>query len=394
MLRDVQRLGRGARARQPGRAHAVRQAGVVRPCRPSAGSRAPRLADQPGGARPRWISSPAHLKRLDQGSPWNGIANLSAVFSSGGALQHEAAQQILACSGQSVIEIYGSTESGGIGWRQQDSAWTLFAGISLTQTDDGWQLHSPYLFDQAELRLDDQISLQEDGRFILHGRLDRIVKVEEKRVSLTELEQRLMTIPWIAEAFTLMLTKHRDVVGAVIVLTGDGIQSLKTKGRKSLIKQLRVALYQYFDAVVLPRKWLFLERMPLTAEGKIEQRILKHLMDMDSRKFPYVLEVEKTVDSVELKLNVSEDLIYFPDHFPDYPILPGVVQIAWAEHFGKLFFAIDEPFLHMEVIKFMKVIQPGAELKLMLEWKASSGKLYFNFSSELGTHSSGRMVYG
>jgi 3-hydroxymyristoyl/3-hydroxydecanoyl-(acyl carrier protein) dehydratase len=115
---------------------------------------------------------------------------------------------------------------------------------------------------------------------------------------------------------------------------------------------------------------------------------------MDSRKFPCVLDVEKTVDSVELKLNVSEDLIYFPDHFPDFPILPGVVQIAWAEHFGKLFFAIDESFLHMEVIKFMKVIQPGAELKLMLEWKASSGKLYFNFSSELGTHSSGRMVYG
>jgi 3-hydroxymyristoyl/3-hydroxydecanoyl-(acyl carrier protein) dehydratase len=191
-----------------------------------------------------------------------------------------------------------------------------------------------------------------------------------------------------------MLTKHRDVVGAVIVLTGDGIQSLKTKGRKSLIKQLRVALYQYFDAVVLPRKWLFLERMPLTAEGKIEQLILKHLLDMDSRKFPYVLEVEKTVDSVELKLNVSKDLIYFPDHFPYYPILPGVVQIAWAEHFGKLFFAIDDPFLHMEVIKFMKVIQPGAELKLLLEWKASSGKLYFNFGSELGVHSSGRMVYG
>ena len=302
--------------------------------------------------------------------------------------------------------------------------------MSLTQTDDGWQLHSPYLQipprppfskgglapfpllsskggitqnltsppfgkgGQGGFQLDDQISLQDDGRFILHGRLDRIVKIEEKRVSLTELEQRLMAIPWVAEAFTLMLTKHRDVVGAVIVLTEDGIQSLKTKGRKPLIKQLREALYQYFDAVVLPRKWLFLERMLLTAEGKIEQPVLKHLLDMDSRKFPYVLGVEKTGDSVELKLNVPEDLIYFPDHFSSYPILPGVVQIAWAEHFGKLFFAIDEPFLHMEVIKFVKVIQPGAELKLMLNWKASSGKLYFNFSSESGTHSSGRMVYG
>ena len=341
-----------------------------------------------------WVASPAHLKRLDQGSPWDGIANLCAVFSSGGALQDEVAQQILANSGQSVIEIYGSTESGGIAWRQQDSTWMLFEGMKFTATDDHFLLQSPYLFDRAGLRLDDQISLQEDGRFILHGRLDRIVKIEEKRVSLTELEQRLIAMPWVAEAFTLMLTKLRDVVGAVVVLTEDGVQLLKTKGRKPLIKQLREALYQYFDAVVLPRKWLFLERMLLTSEGKIEQPILKHLLDMDSRKFPYVLGVEQTGDSVELKLNVPEDLIYFPGHFSSYPILPGVVQIAWAEHFGKLFFAIDGPFLTMEVIKFVNVIQPGAALKLVLNWKASSGKLYFNFRSELGTHSSGRMVYG
>ena len=339
-----------------------------------------------------WVASPAHLKRLDQDSPWNGIASLCAVFSSGAALQHKVAQQILTCSGQPVIEIFGSTESGGIGWRQQNSAWTLFEGMSLTQTDDGWQLCSPYLIDQAGLRLDDQISLQEDGRFILHGRLDRIVKVEEKRVSLTDLEQRLMELPWVADAFALMLTKQRDVVGAAIVLTEDGIHSLKTHGRKPLIKQLREALYHYFDAVVLPRKWLFLERMPLTAEGKVEQAVLKHLLDMDNRKFPNVLGVEKTGDGVELKLSVPEELIYFPGHFPGYPILPGVVQIAWAEYFGKLFFGIDEPFLRMEVIKFVKVIQPGAELKLKLNWKASTGKLYFNFSSESGMHSSGRMV--
>jgi acyl-coenzyme A synthetase/AMP-(fatty) acid ligase len=385
-----------------------------------------------------WVASPAHLKRLDQDSPWNGIARLCAIFSSGGVLQHEAAQLILASSGQPVIEIYGSTESGGIGWRVQGNEpltpWTLFEGMSLTHADDSWQLHSPYLqiaqippsppfskggvtpsllfsrpsfsksgallsppFEkggQGGFQLDDQITLQDDGRFILHGRLDRIVKIEEKRLSLPELEQRLMATPWVAEAFTLMLTKHRDVVGAVIVLTEDGLQSLKTKGRKPLIKQLRNALYQYFDAVVLPRKWLFLERMLLTTQGKIEKPILKEVLELDRRKLPYVLGVERIGDSVELKLTVHEDLIYFPDHFAGYPILPGVVQIAWAEHFGKLFYGIDEPFLNMEAIKFIQVIQPGAELKLLLNWKASTGKLYFDFSSESGTHSSGRMVYG
>ena len=162
----------------------------------------------------RMGASPTHLKRLDQDSPWDGIASLCAVFISQGDLQHEAVQHILASCGHPVIEIYGSTETGGIGWRVQGNKpltpWTLFEDMSLTHTDDGWQLHSPYLFDPSGFLLDDQISLQDDGRFILHERLDRIVKIEEKRLSLTELEQRLLATPWVAEAFTLMLTAYSD----------------------------------------------------------------------------------------------------------------------------------------------------------------------------------------
>jgi len=106
-----------------------------------------------------------------------------------------------------------------------------------------------------------------------------------------------------------------------------------------------------------------------------------------------VLNLAISADEVQLNLKVPEDLVYFPNHFASYPLLPGVVQLAWAEHFGKLFFSITKPFCQMEVVKFIKIIQPGDELTLTLNWKAVSGKLYFNFSSGLGAHSSGRMVY-
>ena len=133
--------------------------------------------------------------------------------------------------------------------------WTLFEGMTLTRTDEGWYLHSSYLTesDSDGFQLADQISLQEDGRFLLQGRLDRIVKIEEKRLSLNELEQRLMDTPWIADAFTVMIEKSRDVVGAVVVLNQDGQQQLEAKGRNELIKQIRTALSQWFEAVVLPR---------------------------------------------------------------------------------------------------------------------------------------------
>ena len=346
-----------------------------------------------------WVASPAHLKRLDQNSPWDGIAGLTAIFSSGGALHGAAREQIKASSGQQVIEIYGSSETGGIGWRQHDTAWQLFDGMRLSSTDGRWQLHSPYLqippvaTESEPLQLDDQLSLQDDGRFILHGRLDRIVKIEEKRLSLSELERRLTDTPWVADAFTLTIAKSRDVVGAAVVLTEAGFKRLKTAGRNALIRQLRTLLYQWFDGVVLPRKWLFLDSMPLTAQGKIDQHILKALLETDHQKLPQVQGVCAKPGSVELKLRAPEELIYFPDHFAGYPILPGVVQLAWAEYFGSLFFAIDQPFLRMEVVKFVKVIQPGDELTLELNWNVSPDRLHFNFRSELGTHSSGRLIY-
>jgi len=377
------------------------------------------LINTAGSTPAYWIASPAHLKRLDQHSPWQGIAGLKAIFSSGGALPEQAATQIATASDQAVIEIYGSSETGGIAWRRQEKAWTLFSGMRLTFENDGWWLHSPYLeippnppFTKGgelnkcknpppfvkgglggDFQLDDQLTLLDDGRFLLHGRSDRIVKIEEKRLSLTELEQRLLALPWIDEAHALVIAKSRDLVAVTVVLSQRGAEYLACQGRNPLIKQLRKALEPWFEAVVLPRKWLFVNTMPLTPQGKIDQRLLTSLLDVDNRKLPQALNLVITADDIKLGLKVPEDLVYFPDHFASYPLLPGVVQLAWAEHFGKLFFAINKPFSHMEVVKFIKIIQPGNELMLTLNWKANTGKLYFNFSSAQGPHSSGRMVY-
>lgn len=340
-----------------------------------------------------WIASPAHLKRLDQQSPWAGIADLKAIFSSGGALPEQAAEQILTDGKQAVIEVYGSSETGGIAWRQQHKAWRLFPGMALSHIDGNWLLHSPYLQAEQGFQLDDQITRLDDGRFMLHGRSDRIVKIEEKRLSLVELEQRLKAEPWIDDAHALVISKSRDIVAAVVVLSPQGLGQLADQGRNRFIRQLRKTLEPWFESVVLPRKWLFVNMMPLTVQGKIDQPLLASLLDFDNRKLPQTLSLKMTPDGVRVGLRVPEDLLYFPDHFASYPILPGVVQLAWAEHFGKLFFVIDKPFSHMEAVKFTQVIQPGDQLTLALGWKAAVGKLYFNFSSERGTHSSGRMVY-
>jgi acyl-coenzyme A synthetase/AMP-(fatty) acid ligase len=345
-----------------------------------------------------WVASPAHLKRFDQYSPWQAIAGMKAIFSSGAALHQPDKQQIRMLSRQHVTEIYGSSETGGIGWRQQDVAWTLFPGMDLKKVDKSWYLSSPYFPDKAYCLLDDQLSMLDDGRFILNGRSDRIVKIEEKRVSLAELEQRLKATSLIEEAFMVVISKKRDMISAVVVLTQEGLAYQSIKGRSGLIKQLRKELELWFEPVVLPRKWLLVNHLPLTTQGKIDQPLLKSLLESDRQKLPQPLSITIKADSVQLELIVPQvqGSIYFPGHFPDFPILPGVVQLAWVEHFGKLFFNLSIPILffsHLEVVKFIKIIRPGDELMLTLKWKALSGELSFNFSSVSGRCSSGRMVY-
>ena len=345
-----------------------------------------------------WVASPAHLKRLDLHSPWHEITRMSAIFSSGGALPLSARQQIRSLSGQQVIEIYGSSETGGIGWRQQEESWRLFPGMTLKAFDNGWQLHSPYLLDPTDCSLDDELTLLDDSRFVLHGRSDRIVKIEEKRLSLAELEQRLCESPFVSESAAQVIRNSRDVIAVILVLTPKGSDYQATKGRFGLVQQLRKKLERWFEPVVLPRKWLFVNTMPLTTQGKIDHALIISLLENDKKILPQLLSLKWTSGLVELEINVPQvqGLVYFPDHFPGYPILPGVVQLAWAEHFGKLFFGLNEstkPFSHLEVVKFIQLIKPGDELTLTLNWKAESGELCFNFSSGSRGCSSGRMVY-
>lgn len=344
-----------------------------------------------------WIASPAQLKRLDQCSPWPAISHLKAIFSSGGRLDTVVAKQIQHESGLQLIDIYGSSETGGIAWRKpvSDARWQLFSGINIVPSDhQQYLLYSPYLPADMPYLLNDQLKMDEKGRFSLLGRSDRIVKIAEKRLSLNELEHVLQQSDSVSQAHCRLWNGQRERIAAVIVLTPQGLAMIKTHGKNSLIKQLKRALLHHFEAVALPKKWLFINELPLSAQGKIDYAKIDGLWSLDRRIFPQLQFLNLQDDgSVALSLIIQADLSYFAGHFPGQPILPGVTQLAWAEKYGQLFFPITQPFSSMEVIKFKKIIRPDEQLTLRLRWQSDSGKLYFDFSSAIESHSSGRLVY-
>lgn len=119
---------------------------------------------------------------------------------------------------------------------------------------------------------------------------------------------------------------------------------------------------------------------------------------MTGLKLPTIVRTETTASGVKLTLKVPAGLAYFPGHFPVHAILPGVVQIDWAIHFGRQHFPLLPQFCKMEALKFQAIIEPEQDITLQLEHKPAAdpqqpGKLLFSFDSSRGRHSSGRIVF-
>jgi len=340
-----------------------------------------------------WVASPALLKRMGDNLDWPALSAVRRVFSSGGALPAEAAQSLHERLGQWPTEIFGSSETGGIAWRQGPDLWQPFADVVLNQDPDGALLiTSPYLPAGHVEHTADAARIAADGRFELLGRLDRIVKLEEKRISLPMLEQALMAHPWVAEARLGVVQENRASLGALLVLTDAGLHVLRNQGRRSLTETLRQHLSQHCEALALPRRWRLLRQLPLNPQGKLPQADVEALLLAPRPKAPQVLEQVDTEGEWSLQLAVPPDLAYFSGHFPKAPVLPGVVQVEWAMNLGQQLMNLPARFAGMEVLKFQQLIRPGDEVQLHLRFDAVRSKLYFAYRNETATCSSGRIL--
>jgi len=342
-----------------------------------------------------WVASPALLKRMGDNLDWQALSAVRRVFSSGGALPPEAAQSLQQRLQQWPTEILGSSETGGIAWRQGESLWQPFAGVELSQDSDGALLiSSPYLPVGHVEHSADAARIAADGRFELLGRLDRIVKLEEKRISLPMLEQALAAHDWVAEARLGVVQENRASLGALLVLSESGLFALREHGRRELTETLRKHLSQHCEALALPRRWRLLRQMPLNSQGKLAQADVEALLLAARPKVPEVLEQSASDGEWSLQLSVPPDLTYFSGHFPKAPVLPGVVQVEWALNLGRQLLNLDGAFAGMEVLKFQQLVRPGDEIQLHLRFDAERGKLYFAYRNDTATCSSGRILLG
>lgn len=216
------------------------------------------------------ISSPALLKRLAQEHQTGAF---SAIFSSGGPLSFQAAHNTQQLFTQWPIEVFGSTETGGIAYRQQvcdQQAWTLFPGVEAMLNEERClRLRSPHIDPLHWYQTADECELLGERQFILKGRTDRVIKIEEKRLSLVEVEKRLEQLAWISESAVIpMQENERLVLVAALVLNQTGKQQIENIGKGKFWLQLRAELRQWLEPIAIPRRYRLVEHIPLNSQGK------------------------------------------------------------------------------------------------------------------------------
>jgi 3-hydroxymyristoyl/3-hydroxydecanoyl-(acyl carrier protein) dehydratase len=291
---------------------------------------------------------------------------------------------------QRVIEVFGSTETGGIAARSGGhGTWQPLPGVECKVDEAALLVRSRHLAEHRWFRTEDRARMVGKG-FELLGRGDRLVKLEERRISLDAIERALLADGLVDEARALVLAGARDRIVAAVVLSSAGRTLLSSAGRKSVIDRLRGVLQPQVDPIAIPKLWRFVEALPADAQGKTT---MKQLAGLFRANQPVPEWNERSACEAKLQLAVTGDLAVFDGHFPGAPILSGVALVDWAIAWGRDAFGIPMPFLRMEALKFQQLVRAETQLHLDLGWKAETGTLHFSYRSTQGTHASGRIVF-
>ena len=226
------------------------------------------------------IATPAFLKRTVEIEEKLPLKN-PFIFTSGGACSAELALSTEKVFGFCPLEVYGSTETSGIAYRQQNKdglKFTPFDNAKIWLGDDGClRIVSPYIKDPQGFATADLAEIFDDGRFILKGRSDSIVKIEEKRISMTEVENRIMQTGLVSDVKVVALQNDvRQYLAAAVVLNDKGKKQFENTEKYLVNRYFHDFLMQYFENVVLPKKWRFLDALPVDAQGK------KHKLEIEA----------------------------------------------------------------------------------------------------------------
>ena len=319
----------------------------------------------------------AHLARYADG--YEIPRNVVALTTSGALLEPRVAEAAKRIFGVVPLEIFGSTETGGVAWRRQDGGdglWRVFDPVKVGISENGTlKVQSPFSFKRGWYEMGDGVELEPDGRaFKLLGRRDRMVKIAEERVDLAEMEALASGALGGVEVHLVKLDGETGpILGAVV------------EGESRPPLEMRSALLKVFPKGTLPRRFRFVKEIARNEQGKVTDGYLRSLFERPS-------EPPSKPGKVEIPVRYEAGEPCFDGHFPGFPILPGVIQLGRAVDEARRAFAIASPLKTVKKMKFMSPIRPGMGVTLALE-RRGAGEVSYSFEADGCVHSCGTLIF-
>jgi len=259
------------------------------------------------------VTIPAHVRSLlDAAVPLHGVAE---VVSSAAALPPAWAAELEQRSGARVLDVLGSTETGGVALRRtaREPSYRPFPGVSVRAGAEGLMEVRSALAGEEPVHTGDRIELLDDGTFRHLGRDDGVIKIAGKRFSLQELEAGARDVPGVTDAVAFVRPKE-DARGNEVWLVACGSALDRA--------QLRAELGRRIDPVLMPRRLRILERLPRDARGKVPRALLERCLSLTGFDL-----LDCSVSPFRIELRLRADSPRLSGHFPGAPVLPAVAQL-------------------------------------------------------------------
>lgn len=263
-----------------------------------------------------------------------------------------------------VLEVYGSTESGVIGWKRSSkkNCLTTFSNVSVSVNKESQIVINSQYFIEENLTLCDIIKMQDDKHFNLINRADRVFKIQDKRISAPELEACLLENKLVQDVYCF---QYGDKMACTLVLSDIGknwlLDNIKDIGVVGLYSEIKNFLKDKVE--IVPQKWKILYEIPKNMFGKIDKAKLAKIFGTNL-SMPIVLSCQKNINEACYELIFPKNSNFFEGHFNNFPILPGVVQLYYANYFAKDAFGCDISTEVVKKIKFSKIIKPDEKVCL------------------------------